>query len=57
MCRQGVDYIFNTSEPDPVIDQLIQLINPLGKIGHILAIKKPLVTAPLFVRIPLRSGS
>jgi zinc-binding alcohol dehydrogenase family protein len=45
---KGVDYIFNTSEPDPVIDQLIQLVNPLGRIGHILAIKKPLITAPLF---------
>jgi hypothetical protein len=47
---KGVDYIFNTNEPDPVIEQLIQIINPLGKIGHILEIKKHLNTAPLFVR-------
>ncbi len=45
-----MDYIFNTSEPEPVIDQLIQLVNPLGKIGHILPIQKPINVAPLFVR-------
>jgi hypothetical protein len=44
-----VDFIFNTSEPEPVIDQLIQLVNPLGKIGHILPIQKPINVAPLFV--------
>lgn len=55
---KGVDYVFNTSEPDPVIDQLIALINPLGKIGHILEIKKAINTGPLFVRslIPPMNG-
>jgi hypothetical protein len=49
-----VDYIFNTSEPD-VIDQLIQAVNPLGKIGHILPIDKPVNLVPLFVRRPTSS--
>jgi len=47
---KGVDFIFNTSEPDPVIEQLIELVNPLGKIGHILPIQKPVNTAPLFMK-------
>jgi len=47
---KGVDYAFNTNDPDAVIDQLITSINPLGMIGHILSITKPVNTAPLFMK-------
>lgn len=34
-----------------MIDQLVDIVNPLGKIGHILPITKQFNTRPLFVCI------
>ena len=47
MAFQGVDYIFNTSDDNATIDQLLKLINPLGQVGSIVPPQKPLDIAPL----------
>lgn len=44
-----MDYTFITNVPDPVINSVIELTNPLGRIGMILPLTQQFNTIPLFV--------
>eukprot|EP00898_Chlorokybus_atmophyticus_P008720 jgi/Chlat1/884/Chrsp107S01323 len=42
---KGADYIINTADPDGNLDELIEVLNPLGGVCSILARKKPIELA------------
>jgi len=46
----GVDYVFNCYDADPVIEQLIDVINPLGKICLITETCKPVDISHLMAK-------
>jgi len=47
---KSVDYTFITNVPDPVINSVIELTNPLGRIGMILPLTQQFNTIPLFAK-------
>jgi len=45
-----IDYVLVAASPDPYIDQLTELINPLGKINMVLKLTKQFDTSYAFVK-------